>query len=266
MSENQNQPSICIVCNNAHRRGQAQTFADKQQLSLIKEKDNTHDLQLIFGEEKIDLYDRQLNTSIDVDFVHGALAHRQQFGGGRGQAIARAIGLKQGNNPTVLDATAGLARDAYVLATLGCHMVLVEQSPILSILIEDGIKRGLENEQSRYILSDHFELYNQNAIEFMEGLGDDERPDIIYIDPMYPERKKSALVKKDMQILQRLLGKNPNKTEDDIALVKAAINCAKKRVVVKRPSHAEPVGQIKPSSSVSSKKTRYDLYLPTNKK
>lgn len=256
MSETQSPLSICVVCDNTQRYQQACEFSEQQHLALLDEKDSAHDLQLIFGEQRTELYDRQLNTSIYVDFVHGALAHRQQFGGGRGQAIAKAIGLKQGNNPTVLDATAGLARDAYILATLGCKMTLVEQSPILSNLIEDGIKRGLEDEQCAQILSTHFNLINQNAIEYMNTLSEEQRPDVIYIDPMYPERKKSALVKKDMQILQHLLGK----TDDDEALLKAALGCAKKRVVVKRPSQAEPVGQIKPGSSVNSKKTRYDLY------
>ena len=260
MPETQTLPSICVICDNTQRYDQARSFSEQQQLPLFEVKDNNYDLQLIFAEEHIELYDSQLNTSIYVDFVHGALAHRQQFGGGRGQAIAKAIGLKQGNKPTVLDATAGLARDAYILATLGCHITLVEQSPILSALIEDGIKRGLENEQSAQVLSVHFDLHNQNAIEFMNELSDEQRPDVIYIDPMYPERKKSALVKKDMQILQRLLGKTDNNAE----LLKTALGCARKRVVVKRPAQAEPIGEITPSSSVSSKKTRYDLYIPDN--
>ena len=258
MPEIQNPTSICAVCNNSQYDEQASLFAEDHQLPLFSEKNKTFELQLTFGDERIELYDQQLNTSIYVDFVSGALAHRQQFGGGRGQAIAKAIGLKQGKNPAVLDVTAGLARDAYILATLGCRMTLVEQSPILCALIEDGIKRGRENEQSAQVLNDGFDLHNQNAIEFMSKLSDTQRPDVIYIDPMYPERKKSALVKKDMQILQHLLGK----TENDEALLKAALKCAKKRVVVKRPTQAEPVGKLLPGSSVNSKKTRYDIYLP----
>ncbi|MCW8831318.1 MAG: class I SAM-dependent methyltransferase [Gammaproteobacteria bacterium] len=257
MSDTKPSHSICIICDNDSRYEQARSFAAQHQLPLFREKDQAFELQLIFGDERIELYDRQLNTSIYVDFVHGVLAHRQQFGGGRGQAIAKAIGLKHGNTPGVLDATAGLARDAYVLATLGCKLTLVEQSPILAALIEDGIQRGLENEQSAEVLSGNFALHNQNAIAYMNKLSEEQRPDVVYIDPMYPERKKSALVKKDMQILQHLLGK----TENDAELLKAALGCARKRVVVKRPSQAEPVGGIRPSSSVSSKKTRYDLYL-----
>lgn len=256
MSDNQ-ATSLCLICDNDSRYPQAQLFAEEHKLPLYKEKNNEFESQLIFAEERIELYDGQLNTSIYVDFVSGALAHRQQFGGGRGQPLAKAIGLKKGKNPSVLDVTAGLARDAYVLATLGCRMTLVEQSPILSLLIEDGILRGLDNEQSAAVLSNQFEVHNQNSIEFMINMDRDQCPDVVYLDPMYPHRKKSALVKKDMQILQRLLSKN-----DDVeALLEAALNCATKRVVVKRPIHADTIGSTSPSTSISSKKTRFDLYL-----
>jgi len=257
MPDTKQNNSLCIICNNESQHEQASSFAAQHQLPLLNEKDKAFELQLIFGDERIELYDQQLNTSIYVDFVSGALAHRQQFGGGRGQAIAKAIGLKQGKNPAVLDVTAGLARDAYILATLGCRMTLVEQSSILCALIEDGIKHGLENEQIAQILSGQFELHNQNAINFMNKLSDEQRPDVIYIDPMYPERKKSALVKKDMQILQRLLGKN----ENDGELLEAALNFTKERVVIKRPVHAPCLTDTKPTTSIHSKKTRYDIYI-----
>ncbi len=257
MPDNQQKTSLCIICDNDTRYELAHRFATKNQLPLLNKKDDTFELQLIFGNERIELYDKQLNTSIYVDFVSGALAHRQQFGGGRGQAIAKSIGLKKGKNPDVLDVTAGLARDAYILATLGCRMTLVEKSPILSALIQDGINRGLENEQSASTLSGHFVLHNQNAISFMKNLEKNQCPDVIYLDPMYPDRKKSALVKKDMQILQRLLGKN----ENDVELLDAALDCARERVVVKRPSHAPCLTETKPTTSINSKKTRYDIYM-----
>ncbi|MDH5710822.1 MAG: class I SAM-dependent methyltransferase [Gammaproteobacteria bacterium] len=259
MSKTQNPPSICFVCDNALRYEQAQTFAEQQKLDLLKDKDSIHDLQLIFAEDHIELYDRQLNTSIYVDFVHGALAHRQQFGGGRGQAIAKAIGLKQGKNPNVLDVTAGLARDAYILATLGCRMTLVEKSPILCQLILDGINRGLNHEHSAHVLTDSFELHQQDAIDYLKNMTKDQYPDVVYLDPMFPERKKSALVKKDMQILQRLLGKD----ENNAMLLESALRYARERVVVKRPAHAPFLADKKPAASIHSKKTRYDIYLIT---
>jgi len=252
-----NSSSICIVCPDNTKQQQAKALATQSGLPLLGEKSDDFDLQLCFDDDYVELFDTALNTSIYVDFVEGALAHRQQFGGGRGQAIARAIGLKHGNTPSVLDITAGLARDAFVLACMGCKITLVEQSLVLYTLIDDGIRRGLANPVSAEVLKNFMNLVYADSILCMEHMDRETMPDVIYIDPMYPERKKSALVKKDMQILQHLLGKDENAE----ALLKTALEYAGKRVVVKRPIHAEKVGDIKPSTSISSKKTRYDVYL-----
>jgi 16S rRNA (guanine1516-N2)-methyltransferase len=252
-----NSSSICILCSSAARKDQANALAKETGLPLLDKRSSDFDLQLCFDDDYVALFDTALNTSIHVDFVEGALAHRQQFGGGRGQAIAKAIGLKHGNTPSVLDITAGLARDAFVLACMGCKLTLVEQSPVLYTLIDDGIRRGLANPASADVLKNFMNLVCADSVLYMEHMDRETRPDVIYIDPMYPERKKSAQVKKDMQILQHLLGKDENAE----VLLKTALQCAGKRVVVKRSIHAETLGDIKPSTSINSKKTRYDVYI-----
>ena len=75
---------------------------------------------------------------VRVDFVEGGAAHRRLFGGGTGQMIAKAVGIQQGVRPRVLDATAGLGKDAFVLASLGCEMSLIERQPLIGALLEDG--------------------------------------------------------------------------------------------------------------------------------
>ena len=253
-------PSICIICRDPSRQQQAETVSRQTGLPVLEHSSNGCELQLVFDHDRAFLFDASLDTAIDVDFVEGVLAHRQQFGGGRGQAIARAVGLKRGRNPSVLDITAGLARDAYVLASLGCTLTLVERSPVLFTLVEDGIRRGMTDSAATSVLKNFMNLVNADSVLYMEHMDTETRPDVIYIDPMYPERKKSALVKKDMQILQRLLGKD----QDAEKLLNTAMKCASDRVVVKRPLHAEPVGNLKPDTSISSKKTRYDIYLVKN--
>ncbi len=224
----------------------------------------------MFHDDLVELYDNALKTSISIDFTKGTNAHRHQFGGGRGQAIAKAIGLKSGVTPSVLDATAGLAGDAFVLATLGCSLTLVERSPIISCLIENAIERALLTDDFQHILQQGFKLVSADANEYLTGLVSTEKsadnddantgdhhPDVIYIDPMYPDRKKSALVKKDMQILQRLHLQEDNPAE----LLENAMLVAQKRVVVKRPIQAEPLNERTVSTSIKSKKTRYDVYV-----
>ena len=131
---------------------------------------------------------------------------------------------------------------------------------MLFTLVEDGIRRGLHGKDSTAILANFMNLVKSDAVLYMDHMDRETLPDVIYIDPMYPERKKSALVKKDMQVLQRLLGKDENAA----ALLNTAIECAARRVVVKRPLHAPALSDIKPTTRISSKKTRYDVYITNN--
>ena len=238
-------------------------FAAANDMPLLRSKDDRYELQLLFHDDLIELFDTQLNTSISIDFTKGVLAHRQQFGGGRGQAIAKAIGLKSGATPRVLDATAGLAADAFVLATLGCPMTLIERSPVIFALIKDAVERAALNDSFQPILANGFAIINADANDYIEQsiAAGSTPPDVIYIDPMFPERKKSALVKKDMQILQRLHEQDTEDADKESALLlDNALRFAKKRVVVKRPIHAPTISGKKPNTSIKSKKMRYDVY------
>ena len=249
--------NLCVVCNDASKLEFANSFASEHGLPLYDEINQDYALQLSFQPAHVELHDTELATSIHVDFVSGALAHREQFGGGKGQAIAKAIGLKKFDRPTVIDASAGLARDAYVLATLGCQLTLVEQSPVLFCMLKDGIERALLVADQDKAINNFTNLVYANTRLYLEHMDPDSKPDVIYFDPMYPERKKSALVKKDMQILHKLIGTNDDANE----LLEVALKYAKHRVVVKRPIHAEPLTGRKPTMAITSKKTRYDVYV-----
>ena len=251
-----NSENIFVVCNNDSYLRQAQIFSTENKIPFFTGRNNEYALQLCFDDNAIELFDTELNASINVDFISGAMAHREKFGGGKGQSIAKAIGLNKFKNPAVIDVTAGLARDAYILATLGCDVTLIEQSPVLFALIKDGIERALASSQEHSVK--HFtDLVNANSMSYLQHSDTEKKPDVIYMDPMFPERKKSALVKKDMQILHKLIGE----AEDEAELLTTALSYATKRVVVKRPIHAPVIAGHKPSMDISSKKTRYDVYV-----
>jgi len=202
-----------------------------------------------------------LGGSIYVDFVGGKLEHRRRFGGGRGQPLAKAIGLKSGANPTVVDATAGLGKDAFVLACLGANVTMIERSPVLAVLLADGLGHARLDAEIAAITSERMNLVNANAIDWLEALSVDQQPEVIYLDPMYPRRSKSALVKKEMRYLREIVGSD----EDAGQLLATALRVARRRVVVKRPRTAPVIGSPllnnrKPSSTVESKNTRYDIY------
>ncbi|NOY63457.1 MAG: class I SAM-dependent methyltransferase [Gammaproteobacteria bacterium] len=211
---------------------------------------------LVVTTQRLEL--RQLGKTapgpIYTDFVSGSNAHRRQYGGGRGQPLARAIGLKGGHYPLVLDATAGLGRDAFVLAYLGCNVLLAERNRVVAALLEDGLQRALNDPEVAPIVSQRMRFFGHDARLLMRSA--EPRPEVIYLDPMYPPRSKSAQVKKEMRSLQQIVGHS-----DDDDLLKAALTCATRRVVVKRPSGADPLGECKPTFAISSKKTRYDVYV-----
>ncbi|MDM8566106.1 class I SAM-dependent methyltransferase [Candidatus Halobeggiatoa sp. HSG11] len=197
-------------------------------------------------EQRLELHNQKTGP-VYVDFVNGKLGYRNKHGGGRKQPLAKAIGLKHGNNPTVLDATAGLGRDAFILANLGCQVQMVERSPVIAALLYDGLQR-LGNPAN-------LQLIHQDAQNYLPISS--PKPDIIYLDPMFPHRKKSALVKKEMQILQTIIGADT----DAINLLTIALNYANKRVVVKRPKWATAINNVTPTFCINNVNTRFDIYL-----
>ncbi len=221
-------------------------------LPLESEIESDKGLLLVgWHQDKLALFSDQ-SGPIYVDFVEGKVAHRRQFGGGKKQPLARAVGLSSKVNPTVIDATAGFGRDSFVLASLGCKVVMIERSPIMAALLKDGLDRAAKEVEIADIIA-RMSIINADAITQLE---ESEAVQVIYLDPMYPEKKKAAAVKKEMRVLQQLAGPDL----DSVLLLNAALNKAIKRVVVKRPKGAKPIEGRKVNSEISSPNTRYDIY------
>lgn len=192
-----------------------------------------------------------------IDFSNGKLNFRQQQATTKNEAIAKAVGLKKGMPCTLIDTTAGLGQDAFILASLGAELTLLERSPIIAALLRDGLER-----LSNLSIRARMHLIEIDACDYLATLHPAHYPDIIYCDPMFPPRQKSALVKKEMQYLQRLLDKEstPNPS-DSTKLLALALQTAKKRVVVKRPRLAPCLVGPKPNFNYLSKNNRFDIYL-----
>ncbi|HPF46211.1 MAG: class I SAM-dependent methyltransferase [Alphaproteobacteria bacterium] len=190
------------------------------------------------------------------DFVGGAVGHRLKYGGGRRQALPKAIGFKSGHIPSVVDATAGLGRDAFLLASLGAQVTLIERNPHMHRLLHEGLNRAMhENEQYAEIIR-RMTLLHGDARDLLPTLN----PDVVLIDPMHPPRQKSALVKKEMRLIRDIVGTDPDARE----LLEIALACARSRVVLKWPMRAEPMdGIIIPSHQITGKSTRYDVFIRT---
>ncbi len=202
--------------------------------------------------------EKRYGHPLAVEFASGKAAHRRRFGGGRGQLIARACGLAQGVTPSVVDATAGLGRDAFVLAGLGARVLLVERVAAIYALLEDGLARALREVETAEVAA-RMALAHGDAATELEALvaAADFPPQLIHLDPMFPHRDKSALVKKEMRLFRTLAGDDA----DAPRLLEAALDVATHRVVVKRPRKAPPIEGPPPRHVLEGKTSRYDLYV-----
>lgn len=250
-----------LICEAPERSAQLALIAQRWQLT---HGENSL-FALVLTAERLELrkVDEPKLGAIYVDWVGGAVAHRRKFGGGKGQAIAKAAGLNKGMLPTVLDGTAGLGRDAFVLASLGCYVQMVERHPVVAALLEDGLERAKQDSEIGAWVSERVTLLHASSHDALHKLANDGhfcQPDVVYLDPMYPHpesKKKTALVKKEMRVFQSLVG--ADKDADD--LLAPALQLASKRVVVKRPDYAPWLAEQKPSMAIETKKNRFDVYV-----
>ncbi len=250
---------IPLICNESVLRDKAKILREKW--GFLSTHSDNFQLHLLPEYLALEQVDDPKQGLVFVDFASGAVAHRRKFGGGKGQAIAKAIGLKAGVHLDVIDATAGLGRDSFVLASLGCNVTMVERSPVAAALLEDGLERAYLDFEIGEWMQQRMQLHFGSGYEYLK----DHQTDVVYLDPMFPHKKKSALVKKEMRVFQGVVGADLD--ADD--LLEVALNAARYRVVVKRPDYAPFLNGKKPSMSIKTKKNRFDVYvkqaMPQNK-
>jgi 16S rRNA (guanine1516-N2)-methyltransferase len=193
-------------------------------------------------------------AELRVDFVSGAVAHRRKFGGGRGQPLAKAMGLRGGKTPTIIDATAGLGRDSFLLASLGAHVTMIERSEQMHALLAEGMERAAHEGGELAEIMGRMTLMHGDSKDLLPELSGEA----ILIDPMHPPRNNSALVKRELRQVREIVG-----TDDDaVELVHVALESASKRVVIKWPAKADPMGGLRPiTHQIIGKSTRYDVFM-----
>ncbi len=191
-------------------------------------------------------------TPICVDFLSSKSAQRRAGIRRSSHPLARAVGRKT-PLADILDGTAGLGRDAFILASLGYRVLATERSPVLHALLQDGLTRMLADPRSIAIVGDRLQVQLADCRELLKQ---QPAPAVVYLDPMFPERPKSAKVKREMQLFHQLLGPDT----DAVELLAMARSTATDRVVVKRPVWAKPLANA-PSYTVDGSTIRWDVYL-----
>ena len=190
------------------------------------------------------------------------------------ELLVRAAKAKGAESPVAVDATAGLGEDSFLLAAAGFRVRMYESDPVIAALLRDALERAL-GDPSLAGIAQRMELFEEDSVRAMEALADAsaagganadgagmQAPDVIYLDPMFPERRKSASVKKKFQLIHQL--EKPCANEEEMLL--SAVKARPRKVVVKRPAKGPYLAGIKPSYSIAGKAVRYDCITPVSVK
>jgi 16S rRNA (guanine1516-N2)-methyltransferase len=193
-----------------------------------------------------------------IDFAGGAVGYRFRRGGERGHPLVRAAGIKKDRVPTIVDATAGLGRDAFLLASAGASVTLIERSAEVHALLKDALAHAAAESSELAEVIARMTLIHDDARSLLPEL----KPDVVIVDPMHPPRRGTALVKQEMRQLSAIVGPD----EDADELMRIALASARERVVLKWPLRAAPLLDTpKPSHQFAGKTVRYEVFVTSLK-
>lgn len=232
----------------------ARSLANRRGFFLSSIKNAEIRFWLVVGSKGISLEDTTRKIgALSINFLSGTNLHRLRHSVGQREYLLRAIGQHK-QNASIVDATAGLAGDGFMLAARGFKVVLIEQNLAIATLLEDALNRAYHDPEQGQRLRKNLNLKIGRAQAILDDMH--RKPDLIYLDPMYPKSNKSSLPTKSMQYLREII--TPDAQSD---LLVNALNNAQKRVVVKRPMTATYLQGMHPSHQVFGKTTRYDVYV-----
>lgn len=250
-------PLVGVFYTEPEQKGRAEQLALSLGLPITADCTG-YDFILSYIDSKLNLStpnDPSNQGKVHVEFIKGAAGFRRKHG--KKEMLIKAIGFRTNQPPTVFDATGGMGKDSFLMAGHGCTVDVIERNRIVAALLQDGLRRAAQHPETLQI-TERMSLWTRDSHQFLVNTtGLEKKYDVIYLDPMFPNRNKSALVKKEMQILQKLIGYE----EDSKQLFTVARKVAGKRVVVKRPKIAPPLAGSTPSYSLNGKTTRFDVYL-----
>ena len=168
--------------------------------------------------------------------------------------LVKASKIKGIEHPVIIDATAGMGEDSMILAAAGFEVYLFEYDPVIAALLKDALDRAMEIPELKEAAG-RMHFTEGNSIDNMSKL--EIVPDVVLLDPMFPARQKSALVKRKFQLLQKL----EKPCSDENELLEAALNVKPGKIVIKRPLKGPFLGGMKPSYSLTGKAIRYDCIV-----
>ena len=242
---------ISILVKNNSNIEKAKRISEKLNIEIKTEENIESDLILQFDEDGLSLVSK--NMKLHGDFTNTIRRIKQS--NLEKELLIHAAKIKGKKQDLIaIDATAGMGEDSLLLAAYGFKVNLYEKNPIIAELLKDALERAKQTPELKEIVA-RMEVFEEDSIIAMSKL--DYKPDVILLDPMFPERTKSALIKKKFQILHQIETPCTNEKE----LLDSAIKANPKKIVIKRPLKGEYLAGIKPSYSVKGNSIRYDCII-----
>lgn len=264
-------PTIAVSFDHARQRGRAEAVAQQLGLPIAKKFNDPHAMHLAVADSSVSdrigeahqLELRVVQAGHPLAGGHGVVADLTQLdttspaGRSLKTPVLKAVGINKRrgpDRPSVLDATAGLGEDAWLLAAAGCRVTAVERHPVVHALLTDALDRA------RAVAPDVAGRITllpcaQAAAVLREHAGSD-RFEAVLIDPMFPAApRRKTTERKPMRVLRWLVGDDGD--ADD--LLGLAMNVATRRVVVKRPKHAPHLAGVEPVAVHTGKGLRFEV-------
>src|SRR5574344_2288511 len=246
------------IANNSPLYEQALKAKSALEKAIASFKSDLDIVVKVSDEVQLEFESKTLGSNFQIDFTKDKLAWRLAHGGKNSEPVCKAV-IGKLENPIVFDATAGLGRESLILQSAGAQVYMFERNPIIWLLLNSAINKAQNEKAFVSTLKHGLPVLTQlGSIKTQLEKGNTiPAPDVIYYDPMFPSRTKSALVKKDMRVFHELIGAD----EDTLEYANYLCTVAKHHVVVKRPSNEEPLNlNIRRSSFVDGKACRFDCY------
>lgn len=250
---------IVVLTENETDMSEAETMAEKLDIAITREisTEENNDLMLCFDEKGLALIGN--GQTLRGDFTR-MLPRIKQDNLNR-ELLVKATKLKGvEGTPILVDATAGLGEDSFLLAAAGFFVQLYEYDPVIAALLRNALCRAAKDPKLSDIVG-RMQLFESDSLVELPQLT--TPPDVVLLDPMFPARQKSALIKKKFQLLQQLECPCP----DETALMQAALVSHPRKIVIKRPLKGAFLAERKPDYSLKGKAIRYDcIVFPGNEK